>query len=406
MAGRTGRNDETEGRLAPRSDQFSSSSGAAEEADVAVIGGGPAGATFARLAGQSRRVVLLDARPPEGGIAERAFIEAGAVLPVRGKCCGGLLAPDAQAELAAQGLTLPLDVLVDPQIFAVQVLDLQRPALRRLYPRSYVNMDRDRFDRWLLSLVPEGVVRMGARVRSAERSADGRFLLRYSAGGRERALLARILVGADGGNSLVRRTFFPGRPIRQYAAVQEWYAAGDAPPLYGALFDRTLTDCTGWMIAKNGALVLGAALPFDGATARFASLKTRLAEQGFAFGPRLRREGCVVSRPAGLRELCLGENGVFLAGEAAGFLSPSSLEGISWALKSGAALARSLTDDPALTAGQYAALTAGLRRKLAGKLAKCPFMYAPFLREAILRSGIASLGYAPSPAARTVFSKY
>ena len=58
MAGRTGRNDETEGRLAPRSDQFSSSSGAAEEADVAVIGGGPAGATFARLAGQSRRVVL------------------------------------------------------------------------------------------------------------------------------------------------------------------------------------------------------------------------------------------------------------------------------------------------------------------------------------------------------------
>ena len=239
-----------------------------------------------------------------------------------------------------------------------------------------------------------------ARVRSAERTAEGGFLLRYREDGEERTLRARLLVGADGGQSLIRRTFFPGRSIRQYAAVQEWYAAEDASPLYGALFDRTLTDCTGWLIAKNGALVLGAALPFDNASARFAELKARLAGQGFAFGPRLRREGCVVSRPAGLRELCLGGDGVFLIGEAAGFLSPSSLEGISWALKSGAALARALTDDPALTARRYAAETAGLRRKIVGKLIKCPFMYAPLLRKAVLRSGVASLpghtGFSPA----------
>ena len=78
--------------------------------DIAVIGGGPAGTSFARLAGGRYRVTVLDRRglsSPPAGV---------------GKCCGGLLSPDAQHSLAALGLNLPLDVLVDPQIFAVRTM--------------------------------------------------------------------------------------------------------------------------------------------------------------------------------------------------------------------------------------------------------------------------------------------
>lgn len=40
--------------------------------------------------------------------------------------------------------------------------------------------------------------------------------------------------------------------------------------------------------------------------------------------------------PRRLSDICLGHDGVYLAGEAAGLISPSSFEGISYALRSGA----------------------------------------------------------------------
>ena len=88
-----------------------------EYTDVAIIGAGPAGATLARRLAETTnyRVTLLDRRAldrPQQGV---------------GKCCGGLLAPDAQRSLARQGLILPLEILVDPQIFAVRTIDLHLP---------------------------------------------------------------------------------------------------------------------------------------------------------------------------------------------------------------------------------------------------------------------------------------
>ena len=58
--------------------------------DIAIVGGGPAGATLARLTGNQYRVLLLEKRtfqePLYGGLQ---------------KCCGGLIAPDAQKMLAS-----------------------------------------------------------------------------------------------------------------------------------------------------------------------------------------------------------------------------------------------------------------------------------------------------------------
>ena len=58
--------------------------------DLLVIGGGPAGATLARLAG-------------EGGL--RVLVIDGA-LPGRPKLCGGLISPDARKTLKKMDLVL------------------------------------------------------------------------------------------------------------------------------------------------------------------------------------------------------------------------------------------------------------------------------------------------------------
>jgi hypothetical protein len=55
--------------------------------------------------------------------------------------------------IAKLGLGIPKDVLVDPQLFAVRAIDLTN-HLERLYQRFYFNMDREKFDRWLVSLLP------------------------------------------------------------------------------------------------------------------------------------------------------------------------------------------------------------------------------------------------------------
>ena len=57
------------------------------------------------------------------------------------KPCGGLLPEDAQRSLARYDITLPKDVLVDPQIFSVKAIDLEAGLVRH-YQRTCLNMDQ------------------------------------------------------------------------------------------------------------------------------------------------------------------------------------------------------------------------------------------------------------------------
>ena len=102
--------------------------------DVAIIGAGPAGSTLARLIAGRYRILLVDKRQPvdsSGGGSS-------------GKCCGGLLAPDAQRMLSKLGLGLPKSVLEEPQLFVVRAIDIQQ-RLEGYYQRHYININRKKF---------------------------------------------------------------------------------------------------------------------------------------------------------------------------------------------------------------------------------------------------------------------
>ena len=339
--------------------------------DIALIGLGPAGSTFARVLDSRIKVIAIDKKSAEGGFK---------------KPCGGLLSANAQKALSAFQLTLPKDILVDPQIFSVKTIDVPHSLVRH-YQRFYINLDRHKFDLWLSSMLGENVDRFTGRVTYIEKT-DGYFAVTCKNGSEETTFYAKSLVGADGANSLVRRTFFRKARIRSYVAIQQWFEERHATPFYSCIFDPETSDCCSWSISKDNSFIYGGAFAAKDSKLNFERQKKKMERLGFVFGEPIKTETCMVLRPSLSTRFQTMANGAFLIGEAAGFISPSSLEGISYGITSAQLLARLFNEGKE---HRYHAKTFSIRLKIFIKVLKCPFMYHPLLRYLVMKSGITSI---------------
>ncbi|MFA9396878.1 MAG: FAD-binding protein [Clostridiaceae bacterium] len=342
--------------------------------DFIIVGAGPSGATLARLINKKYKVLLIDRKVSSN------------------KCCGGLLAPDSQKVIAQLGLGIPKEVLVTPQLFTVRTIDIDN-NLEKFYQRHYMNLDRDKFDRWLVSLIPPNVdVMFGCRLKEYKELDDG-ILVKLIKGNIEFEEKAKVIIAADGACSKVRKTLKKEADNQDiYISIQEKCRVKNYMPYFSSIFDSEISDFYSWTIPKEDYILLGTAISInDNVNEKFSNLKIKLKNYGYSFEENNLRQGAYIIRPRKKKDIYIGNYKIALIGEAAGFISPSSAEGISYALRSAIYLAKSINEDSFKFHNSYKIRTSKLRNNIVLKNMKCPFMYNKNIRKVVIKSGVLSM---------------
>jgi menaquinone-9 beta-reductase len=341
---------------------------ASERVEVAIVGGGPAGAVLAAwLADAGRDVVVLERAP-------RWRWRAGGVFA----------SPAAVAALRHAGLDEELLRSVARPVPAMRVETPAGTSFRLTYgadegDQPAVGFDRSRLDPALLELArTRGAdIRLGTTVVAAD-LASGELTMR-APGGATR-LAASVVVGADGLRSAIARAAGVARPVRLGPRVGLTYHLQDRDA--GAPRDarmRILRD--GYVgIAPvpggrvNVGIVLGTswrpALARDGAE----SVARSIVEQVPATpdDPAGWRSGRVCDSvegawPLGHRVTRRAGPGWLLVGDAAGFLDPFTGEGLHRALVSAELAARAILARHAQRHEALAAYDRAMQRRFLAK---------------------------------------
>lgn len=359
------------------------------DCDVAVIGAGPAGSMAARLlAGRGADVALIDR----------------AAFP-RFKVCGCCLNADALQTLERGGMGAAIAALGGRPLTRMVAAAGGRQATVDL-PEGLA-LSRESLDEALVA----GATARGARLferttaYGLEATAAGhRLWLRDRVREMQRSLSARLVLVADGlGGSFLRAA--PGFAVRTepnarmglgtvLSAADADYPAGTIHMACGrwgycgvvrleqdrlavaAAVERAFLRACGGPGAAAARLLAEADLPALGGLEAAAWQGT----------PGLTREGAPRAQP-----------GVFLLGDAAGYVEPFTGEGMAWALASGEAAASMAA--PALESGRAPAARdwSRVHRRLCGQRHRRCQRVARALRHPVLVQGaIRALAQAPA----------
>lgn len=349
-------------------------SGSTDYATI-VAGAGPAGILAAREAAKRGPVLLVDS----------------SALP-RDKSCGGMLNEYAQEFLASMS-PVPDELVLEPSHVNFRYWDWDRD-IRKATELRFLNVDRRGFDDWMLGLLPDNVRILGERAVVGLEQDDRGVSVTLKNGNGPEVVRCEHLVGADGARSSVRRGLGIGS-VATYVTLQDFVRLeGPLEPYFDCIYMRDLGDAYAYsyVVPKGDRAIIGSVYyprtkrPGDIHERSLEILRKRLPQ----LGEQVKREASVALYVRAAADVVPGLGRVLLAGEAGGFMSPTSGEGISYAMNSGrlAGLAIAGAHDGAAVE-TYRSVTDHIAANIRRKLRWLPFMES--------RTGKYLAGFVPTP---------
>lgn len=328
--------------------------------DSIVVGAGPAGVMAAYHAAQRGSVLLVDS----------------STLP-RDKSCGGMVHPLTRDALKPYG-TMPDDIILSPSTVYFRYVDWDR-GIRKPTKVAFVNVDRAGFDDWLVSLLPSSVEVVGGCALIGLEQDEYGVDVTCKSGESVVTLRCENLVGADGARSAVRRALNAAAPAT-YVTLQDFVELTDEiPAFFDCVYMRSVGDEFGYayVVPKGDRAIVGSVFyprtkrPWEKQDLVLDTLRAAMPQ----LGESRKREACAALYLRSKDDVVPGRDRVLLAGEAGGFMSPTSGEGISYAVRSGIAAGKAVAAHPAETAlSAFEHSMAPLRSDIARRLRWLPVM--------------------------------
>ena len=287
--------------------------------DILVIGAGPAGCSVVRKGFQDKEVLLVDS----------------ASLP-RDKPCSGLLVEESQEIL--KKMNIPKKVFGTPAELDLKYKDFDND-IEVVENKKLGNTNRKKLDSWIFDNIDKNVeVLDNTNVSKIELGEDIKVTL--TTGGKEQIFTTKYLVGADGATSRVRK-LLGFSPEFKYRTSQNFVETKEKIDYCEFIYWNKFTDWYLWALPKEENIVeVGGAFKQDIDSNH--ALEILMKKLGIS-GKIVKKRHWLLSQPRKREDICLGNGkNIFLVGEAAGFISPSTGEGISFGLRSGSVLSEAL----------------------------------------------------------------
>ncbi|MDO9556710.1 MAG: FAD-dependent monooxygenase [Coriobacteriia bacterium] len=340
-----------------------------------IVGAGPAGILTAYHAAPAGSTLL---------------VEAG-LLP-RYKSCGGMLHAHTRRTLAEYA-PIPDDIILDPRTVLFRFHDWDR-KIKKVTSLELLNVDRALFDEWLLGILPPSVeIVAPCEVRSLTQDAE-KVSLTLRSGKGDMILTCDNLIGADGGRSKVRRDL--GVPnTAQYVTLQDFvHLEGPIEPYFDCIYIRGIGEdyAYTYVVPKGDVADIGCVYyPQSKQPWLMQNEIVRILRAAMpALGETVTRQACTALYVRSVDDVVAGEGRILLAGEAGGFLSPTSGEGISYAVNTGRLAGSAVADnDPIDAVAAYRKASSGIRTNIARKFRWLPMMES--------RAGKYVAGFVPQP---------